>query len=111
VFRAARTAARCETWRAGAPSNRCVAAEETKSGPDGIGLNNAQRQAIDAALPRPPALQSLLQGVTGSGKTEVYLAAAARVIGEDRQALLLVPELSDPPTEQRIGPPFRASAS
>jgi primosomal protein N' (replication factor Y) len=36
----------------------------------------------------------LLQGITGSGKTEVYLAAAAAAIGSGGQALLLVPEIN-----------------
>ena len=36
----------------------------------------------------------LLQGITGSGKTEVYLAAAAAAIGAGGQALLLVPEIN-----------------
>jgi primosomal protein N' (replication factor Y) len=58
-------------------------------------LNPDQRAAVAAALPEPFAFApSLLQGVTGSGKTEVYLAAAASVIGTGRQALLLVPEIN-----------------
>lgn len=36
----------------------------------------------------------LLHGVTGSGKTEVYLQAIAQVIARDRSALVLVPEIS-----------------
>ncbi|TCO71187.1 primosomal protein N' [Rhodovulum euryhalinum] len=37
---------------------------------------------------------TLLKGVTGSGKTEVYLAAVAECLGQGRQALVLLPEIA-----------------
>ncbi len=45
----------------------------------------------------------LLDGVTGSGKTEVYLALIEQVLAQDRQALLLVPEIGlAPQTVRRL---------
>ena len=48
--------------------------------------------AITVTLDRYQAF--LLAGVTGSGKTEVYLACVARAIERARQALVLVPEIN-----------------
>jgi primosomal protein N' (replication factor Y) (superfamily II helicase) len=47
-----------------------------------------------AAIEQRRFLPVLLQGMTGSGKTEVYLRAAAAAIERGRSAILLVPEIA-----------------
>ncbi len=44
--------------------------------------------------PTLPAPQYLLHGVTGSGKTEIYLHAIARTLEQGKQAIVLVPEIA-----------------
>lgn len=53
----------------------------------------AQRNAIDAVTAADGYSAFLLQGVTGSGKTEVYLRCIERELDRGRQCLLLVPEI------------------
>jgi primosomal protein N' (replication factor Y) len=60
-------------------------------------LNPAQRNAFElirAAIEAGKFATFLLQGVTGSGKTEVYLNAIDVVLAAGRSALLLVPEIA-----------------
>ena len=57
-----------------------------------IAAQAAAVAAITAALDRYQAF--LLAGVTGSGKTEVYLHCVAEALARGRQALLLVPEIN-----------------
>jgi primosomal protein N' (replication factor Y) len=49
---------------------------------------------IESAIRRREATAFLLHGVTGSGKTEVYLRAVAAALGAGRRALVLVPEIT-----------------
>ena len=60
-------------------------------------LNAAQRAAADALVAGVAAggfAASLLDGVTGSGKTEVYFEAVAEAIRRGRQVLILLPEIA-----------------
>ena len=50
--------------------------------------------SINSAISEARHEAFLLQGVTGSGKTEVYLQALARCLESGRKAILLVPEIS-----------------
>jgi len=62
-----------------------------------IELTPEQAAALSQIVARFSAPQSssfLLYGVTGSGKTEIYLRAAAEVIRRGKQALILVPEIA-----------------
>ncbi|HCQ49503.1 MAG TPA: primosomal protein N' [Achromobacter sp.] len=57
-------------------------------------LNDAQLAAVDAIGALTSFKPVLLHGVTGSGKTEVYLRAAEQVLAQGRQVLLMVPEIN-----------------
>jgi primosomal protein N' (replication factor Y) len=66
-------------------------------GRPGLKLNAGQRQAAQAlcaAVAAAAYSTTLLKGVTGSGKTEVYLEAVAECVRHGRQALVLLPEIA-----------------
>jgi primosomal protein N' (replication factor Y) len=62
-----------------------------------VALNPDQREAAQAltdAVARRAFSVSLLDGVTGSGKTEAYFEAVAEALARNRQALILLPEIA-----------------
>jgi primosomal protein N' (replication factor Y) len=70
-------------------------------------LNADQSAAVAAVAAAASGGTLLLHGVTGSGKTEVYLQAAAAMLAAGRQVLFLVPEINlTPQFEARIGERF-----
>ena len=66
---------------------------EPPSGAAGPALNADQLAAVAAIREHRGFQVSLLDGVTGSGKTEVYLALMQDVIAAGKQVLILVPEI------------------
>jgi primosomal protein N' (replication factor Y) len=94
------------------PKRKALSQERGKEAPEtfvaGPVPNEAQRKAIErigAALGSFGTF--LLHGVTGSGKTEVYLRLIADVIARGRQALALVPEIGlTPQLESRFREAF-----
>jgi primosomal protein N' (replication factor Y) len=80
---------------------------------DGRNLSPAQASlAADAqrgvggkpsSIPHPPSSTFLLHGVTGSGKTEIYLQAIAHALEQGQGAIVLVPEIAlTPQTVERF---------
>ncbi|MCL8208812.1 MAG: primosomal protein N' [Actinomycetia bacterium] len=91
VLRAMETAGQV---RRGVPPRPPLPPPSTRLTPD-------QERAVAAILAQlDTGGEVLVEGVTGSGKTEVYLAAVAATLARGRQAIVLVPEIALTPQMQ-----------
>lgn len=71
-------------------------------------LNQEQQAAVDQVANTDTFNPVLLEGITGSGKTEVYLQIIETVLRQQKQALVLVPEIGlTPQTIHRFQQRFR----
>ncbi len=62
-----------------------------------LSLNNEQQQAVDKILAAEKKAKDevfLLEGITGSGKTEIYLQSISTVLAAGKTAIMLVPEIA-----------------
>ena len=85
-------------------SNQCIpeVALDKLLRQDNLTLYPSQKQALEA-IDHHHFNCSLLDGVTGSGKTEIYLQSIEKTLRYERQALVLIPEISlTPQTEKRF---------
>lgn len=57
-------------------------------------LNSDQRSAVEKILDPADPRPVLLHGITGSGKTEVYMGVMKKILDEGKSAIVLVPEIA-----------------
>lgn len=92
----------------------CAAIDGTTGNAGGTGRDLGNDQATSSSSsPVPPVVPPkpiLLHGVTGSGKTEIYLQAIQLVLERGKSAIMLVPEISlTPQTVERFKSRFAAT--
>jgi len=98
-------------WKKGVveKNERTILREAAELGFNGekenVTLSGEQREAVDYLLKEAerPARPALLYGITGSGKTHVYIELAARMLQQGKGVIILVPEIAlTPQTIQRF---------
>ncbi len=88
-----------EAWRD--PLARLAAETPLTESPTPTQAQERALEAIRSAFTHSPSRPLLLHGVTGSGKTEIYLRAVQEAIRRGRQAIVLVPEIALTPQTVR----------
>ncbi|NMG01532.1 primosomal protein N' [Azoarcus taiwanensis] len=96
-------------WLGVVPAPERADAGASRSAPP---LTVEQRAAVEAIAESDEGFACwLLQGVTGSGKTEVYLQLATAALARGEQVLMLVPEIAlTPQLESRVAGRFPAAS-
>ncbi|MCD8562864.1 MAG: primosomal protein N' [Alphaproteobacteria bacterium] len=73
------------------PLPPCMNPDYKRAGP---ALSPDQRAVADVLMAHKSSKPVLLDGVTGAGKTETYFEAVAEALKEDKQVLILLPEIA-----------------
>ncbi len=96
-----------EVWRDSLAGKEFVPYEAPELTPDQARVWEQLDGVIAAGARNGPPLPLLLHGVTGSGKTEIYLRALAATLAQGKRALVLVPEIAlTPQTVRRFAARF-----
>jgi len=90
-----------EVWRDPLEGMDFVASEPPKLTQDQLQAWQAVRKTLLKSAGGEPSRPILLHGVTGSGKTELYLRAVAETLAQGRSAIVLVPEIALTPQTVR----------
>ncbi len=90
-----------EEWRDPLAEVDFVLSEPPPLTRDQRGVWDQIELGIQASMAGEPVAPFLLHGVTGSGKTEIYMRAVDEVIRQGRQAIVLVPEIALTPQTVR----------